>query len=409
MATGATPTFESAKAFMMKDTDGSNLYDHMTQTLLRVLNEQPEDPSKRFSSISNSALQEGFAFKDSDAIAAQKSKHEESARGARRECSTSLISLAGKDNSDDGSSLDDFELLELAGISVGGSQGHQLAWSIQDLTALPEVKSARFWGKILGTSGDYYIAEATPTSVTGYPSSEFDLESAANQSNFYVSSSPGGAWTKLPAVRTSTVDGSRKIKKYLTGKLDAAINSYPKFPGSEADLLRAQIHRIASAATLAPAGWYNVQDEAVVAGEQENVAADALSWVHRHVELAENGRAGAFTTKDEEGEDVVQPHEVNPPLSAMNHGEEDDIFVASTNAAVGTAMARSLNWPGACSVYKNKRCANIYVGNGLKYSSTPYSPPSPPEVLGQKDDDDFVEQDDITADPDAVQTEEGAE
>lgn len=54
----------------------------------------------------------------------------------------------------------------------------------------------------------------------------------------------------------------RQIKRYFTGDLEAPVPGYPPFPGTEINLLRAQIARITAGVCVSPAGFFEVDDEA---------------------------------------------------------------------------------------------------------------------------------------------------
>merc|ERR1711862_694864 len=60
----------------------------------------------------------------------------------------------------------------------------------------------------------------------------------------YVTNDLTEEWTKLPNIKPSEIVASRRIKKILTGDLDAKVVTHPPFPGTERVLLRAQIARI---------------------------------------------------------------------------------------------------------------------------------------------------------------------
>jgi hypothetical protein len=46
---------------------------------------------------------------------------------------------------------------------------------------------------------------------------------------------------QLPNVTPAQIKAARTIKKFLTGKLDAHVSTYPVFPGTEGSYLRAQV------------------------------------------------------------------------------------------------------------------------------------------------------------------------
>ena len=64
---------------------------------------------------------------------------------------------------------------------------------------------------------------------------------------------------------------ARKIRKFLTGRLDASVVSYPPFPGNEANYLRAQIARISAGTQISPIGFYRFDEENEGEGEDEGI------------------------------------------------------------------------------------------------------------------------------------------
>ena len=104
----------------------------------------------------------------------------------------------------------------------------------------------RFFGKIMGTQKDYWVAvgvlpqeEETPTSPTTERRGD-----GVNTSVFWVCNELDRDWIQLPECQTAHIEASRSIKKMLTGNLNAAVQSVPAFPGKERHLLRAQLARI---------------------------------------------------------------------------------------------------------------------------------------------------------------------
>lgn len=73
----------------------------------------------------------------------------------------------------------------------------------------------------------------------------------------------------MPLVTPEQISVSRKIKKFLTGRLDSPIVSYPPFPGNEANYLRAQIARISAGTHISPNGFYKFDEENEGEGEEE--------------------------------------------------------------------------------------------------------------------------------------------
>ena len=80
----------------------------------------------------------------------------------------------------------------------------------------------------------------------------------------------------------------------------------------------------------------------------------------------------------------------------------------SGSAPGSCVVARSIVWPGAVAVAAGKRFVNIYMGHGIAYEKTSYSPPLPPSILNEwqppgEDDEEggisLAEQDDVREDP----------
>lgn len=61
---------------------------------------------------------------------------------------------------------------------------------------------------------------------------------------FWVTDNVLNDWIQLPEVQPEHIVAARQISWMLTGKLNAAIDSNPPFPGKERHFLRAQLARI---------------------------------------------------------------------------------------------------------------------------------------------------------------------
>lgn len=77
-----------------------------------------------------------------------------------------------------------------------------------------------------------------------------------NRYSYFVINSLSDEWIELPIVTPKQIVQSRKIKKFLTGDLEADIVSYPSFCGKEKHYLRAMIARITAGTYIAPKGYY---------------------------------------------------------------------------------------------------------------------------------------------------------
>ena len=66
---------------------------------------------------------------------------------------------------------------------------------------------------------------------------------------------------KLPNITMAQVVVSRQIKRLLTGDLDAPVPSFPPFPGTERNLLRALVARIVGATLISPDGFFELSED----------------------------------------------------------------------------------------------------------------------------------------------------
>lgn len=239
---------------------------------------------------------------------------------------------------------------------------------------------------------------------------------------------------RLPAARAGHVVAARSIKKMLTGSLDSPVYSMPWFPGKERHLLRAQIARISASCNIAPAGWYEADEEAGEGKIKESedptgsFPTDSITseggWVHSAPCLFKTGKcsfldvstlpeglatedqATAWTEeieaqKTEEGDNVkaiLSP--IGDDLAELKpDGDEGSIawsikvfgdkgiykmgeqelakkFGDGDKTHQVTAV-RSMIWPGATAVSQGTKFANIYIGYGLKCGSlVPANPQS---------------------------------
>ena len=168
----------------------------------------------------------------------------------------------------------DAAMYEAVGLGLSMSEMYGVMLCAKRLGEDPKKNCAtvRFFGKVLGTDGDYYVFETSikehepvedapetpPGQVPPEPAGE-----GSNEYTYFVCSHLGGAFTRLPDLTPAAAVAARKIKKYFTGDLTAPVWCYPAFPGDEAMYLRAQVGRIVSATVVSPAGYL------VAVGEDE--------------------------------------------------------------------------------------------------------------------------------------------
>lgn len=322
--------------------------------------------------------------------------------------------------------MDDSNLFEWAGISFGRSETYRLYLSIKKFseTLGAEVERLRFFGLIKTRGAPYYVVEGlTAEDEEGVDEAEQEGRSGANKYTYWVTQSvESNVWVQLPNVTCKQVVIARKFKRFLTGNLDAAVPSFPPFPGVEKNLLRTQIARIAGSTLVSPAGYFELNEdedppvvklaEAETLNEMFPKPASELKepdgWVHHEIELNELGRATAMPEVLDDNGDPIEPEEpveVTPPLKNIE-GEQWAFRACPGGAGEfdgSVVAARSLVWPGAFAIAAAKRFVNVYVGYGVMYEAKTYSPPLPQplqvEWVPVEDEEPLVDQEDVRVDP----------
>ncbi|XP_038197007.1 radial spoke head protein 4 homolog A isoform X2 [Arvicola amphibius] len=422
---------QNAKAYLLSTSSksGLNLYDHLSNVLTMILDERPADAVDIIENISKDVKMTNFN-KKLDTL------HNENEMLPAYE-------IAEKQKA-----------LFLQGPLEGADP--ELEEEIQ-LTETHPIQRCRFWGKILGLEMNYIIAEVElregedeeEVEEEGVAEERDDVESEAGEGEedelpkslykapqaiakeenrtgtnkyiYFVCNEPGRPWVKLPSVTPAQIVTARKIKKFFTGRLDAAIISYPPFPGNESNYLRAQIARISAGTHVSPLGFYQFgeeegeEEEEVEGGRdsyEENPDFEGIqvidlveslsNWVHHVQYILPQGRCTWFNPiqkneeeeeEDEEKEDKGEEpdyieQEVGPPLLTPISEDLDIQNIPSWTTRLSSnlipqyaiAVLRSNLWPGAYAFSNGKKFENIYIGWGHKYSVENYTPPGLPPV-----------------------------
>ncbi|KAJ9522652.1 hypothetical protein QJQ45_019729, partial [Haematococcus lacustris] len=304
-------------------------------------------------------------------------------------------------------------LLDAVGVGLGRAEMYNIALAVKKLgeDAKRGVARVRFFGKFFGLHADYYVFETElkePPEVPDAPEGTVPFEPTGTGSNkyvYFVCNYLGGAMTQLPFVTPDQIKAARLIKKFLTGRLTSHVATYPQFPGTEANFLRAQIARIAATTVCAPSGLFLAGEEPGVVETSEDFAgfpgrelSSVVNWVHRYPHMKKQGRCELFKREPPEGEEdtwepSLEEQEEGPePLSSL----EQDAPLADGSPAWAPLVSsssegvkfqiggvRSNLWPGAFVAGADKRFCNIYVGWGIK--NAPYVPMPPPPVAKEFD------------------------
>lgn len=392
------------RQILKQDQDGKNLYDHLVETLMKVMLDRPGNAYDMFEQISAGVKANPLKtdMEGSQALPPSDEEVEKQLKWARA-CSAILkrpdeppeLNVKFPDL------MDELNVLEWAGVSFGKTESYRLYLSIKKFAeSLPaEVDRLRFFGIIKTRSLPYYIVEGvTAEDEEGVDEMKQEGRGGANKYTYWVSQhvEDANGWKQLPNVTMEQVVIARKFKRFLTGDLEAGVPSYPPFPGKEKNLLRAEIALIVGATSISPAGYFELNEDedppTVKLAEAETLnelfpkpaqeLKEAESWVHHEIELNAIGRVTAMPEQLDDNGDPIEPEEpveVTPPLKGAE-AEQWSVRLApggSGESAASVAVAKSLVWPGAVAVAAGKQFINVYVGYGVPYSKTTYTPPLP--------------------------------
>ncbi|GMF17190.1 unnamed protein product [Phytophthora lilii] len=399
-------TLEEAKAFLKKESpDGTNLYDHLGDVLLKIIVERPENLHETFENISTLVKQQRCLAPQQpptvDAATHLSSYKKQAVTHQESWCNVALdlLKLKSEDEAPTEPAtgvadlLDEANMFEWAGLGFSKGETFRLSLALQRLAQTNGTVNMRFWGKLLGRGTDYYVAEGELP--TQYEPEDLDAEegaTGANKLTYWVMKDNGAyQWVQLPPVRREQILAARQLRRYVRGDLEAPVLGHPPFPGVEKNYLRAQIARISAGTVLCPAGYFQVTEEGDItpADEPEIKAAAELvdlgSWAHFTKEI--NARYGRMTpmppqTNADGEEEPREGEEFAPPLRALSEDKpmswRVDRLPATIQPAVGeVAIVRSLLWPGAVSIAVGKKFLNVYVGHGVKFLSEPFQLPPP--------------------------------
>jgi len=417
-------------------------YSQLSEALLKVLTERPDNAVEAFRQVLANVEKE--ATEPTEPIkAANAHLVEKYSKGiARLHKSEADEEGEGENGSEDataeqseeteplppprGEVLRDFEsdmaAWAAAGIVLESGEALKLHLSLARLAgADTSIASLRLWGKFLGRHGVYFVAEGSGGEVKGEEDEEAEqAEEKANKFNYWVCSFPGDSWTLLPQIRPSTVVVARQIRRFLTGRLDASVQGYPAFPGTEKDFVRAQIALINQECAIAPKSYFTFEEGGDVELNEEfamPAAADLMgddSWEQYGSAFSAIGRVDPVISEDEEGNEVSNPPDWTfTPLRDVNMADWDRrVYPRTIPEASGTKVVlRSRRWPGAYAVASpaTKSWTNFYVGFGQSRNEIQFTPPMPPPIQKEADVSGLKEQEDVVEDPNPPENAEEVE
>jgi len=342
---------------------------------------------------------------------------------------------------------EDADSLQWAGVGFGELESYKIKCALRNLTAAQSEAGGgftriRFWGKILGTDADYYVAEATggePGAVDEENPDDEPAGAGVNKFTYFVANDLAlQQWSKLPAIKAKEIVASRRIKKLMSGKTSSKVVTHPPFPGAEEVLLRAQIARISADVTLMfrdrmkrdpeegvfPENTAEPADNEEFAMPAVSVLMTPQGWQHSEPHILQNGRT-THREAPEPNEDEPE-HADNKLRKRMLAAQKSDPLrdpirnvdgdgldwvykqfgdtslyktTVPAGAPPGTVVQprsnavtcmRSLTWPGAVTVVQSSNMVQLYVGYGLPAAEPDFFPSMLPDVRDEPEE--LVEQ-----------------
>ncbi|CAE8702749.1 unnamed protein product, partial [Polarella glacialis] len=380
---------ERVQALLKVDSGNGSMYNHLVRTVRLLAADKPENALAQLETLSRQLKESAFsgapapeqAEESIAAVAAEEQRKRWALQSLQLLKSPSDHTATPKVLAAVQNFLEDASMFEWAGVGFGRQESFHIAMSLRKLAAeTPALDSFRLWGKLLGTEGDYLVAEgvlkmppgglSAGAAMPGTP--EYDVEErgeGANSCSYWVSSGASAGWVRLPSARASQIAAARNIKRMLTGSLNSSVPSTPWFPGTEQHLLRVQIARISSTCTLAAKGWYEPDEESGIKNKIKMVDAENLAfpaseelatqdgWVHASPFLLSNGKStwpdlealGEKLTEEQTAEISAQAEA--EPEHAMLEGITEDLAELKPEDAEGGSPAWSIKVYGDEGVY----------------------------------------------------------
>ncbi|XP_050664013.1 radial spoke head protein 6 homolog A [Leptidea sinapis] len=234
-----------------------------------------------------------------------------------------------------------------------------------------------------------------------------------NRKVFWVCNQPGDPWICLPDVTPDQIRVSRLTVRCMIGDLDAEVQTFPPFEGTERNYLRAQIGRIQAATSISPQGFFTYgsgEEEDIDLEEgagdmafnpnpfyQGHTLKDLLDpnltyWVHHGKYILNQGRTlwwnpnvgmeEGLEEEDDEGPPPIEPE--SGPMLFTSLAEDSRIeSQASWTPRTSTKLTperalvvmRSNIWPGAVAyATTGKKSECMYIGWGLKSQPPNFTP-----------------------------------
>lgn len=409
--------------------DRDTQFDHISDVLLKVITERPNDAVAIFEQLSGAVKSDRFAVSGASANALPE------AQLLAKYCKVVSKLHSGGEAADGDADAEGAEAEEplpapradvladlmtqraawkAAGVELAPTEVFKLQLSMARLAGGDDsIQTLRFWGKLFGRGSDYLVAEGTGGAQAAGDDDDEEgaIEAEANKHTYWVCSFAGGPWTQLGAVKPAAITCARQIKRFLTGDVGATVLGYPAFPGTEGAYLRAIIALVNADCAVAPKGYFQASDEGDAINVDDEYAmpgaadlADAASWECFGSAFSSLGRVAPLETEDDEGNTASAPE--GWELQVLR-GVESDAWTVRTDpvtlpdAKSAQVVLRSQAWPGAFAVASPSTgtWTNVYMGFGHPAAATLYTPPMPPVLQSEFDASALKEQQDVIEDP----------
>ncbi|XP_063233520.1 radial spoke head protein 6 homolog A [Bacillus rossius redtenbacheri] len=163
---------EAAKKYLNKvyDHEGVSLYNHLSEVLMKILTERPDNPVEYFEHFSQE-VKESRSFPDQDLLRDVHMPPDAYSEAAR--LMPMFEAEPQNDEEDEGDQVDAISRVrdimetsyyfEQVGVGLTHQETFLISLALRRLSQDRTIERLRFWGKILGTKSNYFVAEAQMT------------------------------------------------------------------------------------------------------------------------------------------------------------------------------------------------------------------------------------------------------
>lgn len=225
----------------LKNQDGTTIYDHISEVLEKMVENQEEYPLHTFEDYSqeiqrtraNKTQKSKLIRDDPKALKDYYSKlksHIAKPVQTEEEETTNLGELRNL--------LKDEAVMRKAGVSISDEETFYLTQSIKKLIKTNSLSKVGFWGKVFTRTKDYFVLEVRGEG--GEEEGEITEShepkgTGVNKERYFVSTDllNDKGWVELPVITSKQLKQAREISYIFTGDLEHKIITSPIFDGRE--------------------------------------------------------------------------------------------------------------------------------------------------------------------------------